>query len=138
MAVESWDPGGAKAGLTPEKLARLLEAARHPDDPQFGLTAPAAGELAPLARHQRGSGAGVDWERAAEPLADDDIVALIRLFTLAEAKLSGWESGDASPVIPLAALLKRRGAYPEDLTPWIRAHSDNRFLPYGNLMDRLR
>jgi hypothetical protein len=40
-------------------------------------------------------------------------------------------------VIPLARLLKSRGDYPEDLTAWIRAHTGNRFLPYGSLLDRL-
>lgn len=136
MAVESWHPGGEPV-LTPEKRERLLEAARRLDEPRFGLDAEAAGELAPLARHGAGARPGVDWAQAAQPLADDDIVALIRLFTLAEAAIPGWEAGDASPVIPLAAVLKKRRSYPSDLTGWIKAHSDNRFLPYGNLMDRL-
>ncbi len=73
----------------------------------------------------------------AKGLGDDEVVALIRLFTMAESALPGWKAGDASPVIPLAAVLKQRGSYPADLTAWIRAHSDNRFLPYGNLMNRL-
>lgn len=135
MTVGSWDPAEERAGLTPEKLERLLDAARRIDEPRFGLDATAAGALAPLARHGRRP--GVDWAEAAEPLPDDDVVALIRLFTLAESRLPGWEGGDASPVIPLARLLKRRGRYPADLTGWIRANSDNRFLPYGSLMDRL-
>ena len=136
VAVESWDPGSAPE-LTPEKLERLMGASRRLQEPRFGLDAGAAGELAPLARHCRGGGRGVDWTEAAQQLPDNDIVALIRLFTLAESALSGWEAGDASPVIPLAALLKQRGSYPPDLTGWIKANSDNRFLPYGNLMDRL-
>ena len=40
-------------------------------------------------------------------------------------------------MIPLVRELKRRGAYPAELTAWIKANTDNRFLPYGNLMDRL-
>jgi hypothetical protein len=137
VAVESWDPGGAASGLTPIKLQRLLRAARQLDEPRFGLDGSTAGELAPQARHGGGTRPGVDWAEAAGALDDDDILALIRLFTLAESALSGWESGAASPVIPLAAVLKRRGSYPPELTAWIKAHSDNRFLPYGNLMDRL-
>jgi hypothetical protein len=137
VPVESWDPGGAQAGLTPAALERLLEAARRLDEPRFGLDAKAAGELAPLARHGGGSRPGVDWSAAGEALEDAEVIALVRLFTLAEKTLSGWEAGDASPVIPLATLLKARGSYPRALTAWIRANSDNRFLPYGNLMDRL-
>jgi hypothetical protein len=137
LTVESWDPRSAAAGLTPGKRERLLQAARHLDEPRFGLGLDTAGELAPLARHGAGSRPGVDWAQAALPLDDDDVIALIRLFTLAESAIPGWEAGDASPVIPLVALLKRRGAYPQELTGWIKSNSDNRFLPYGNLMDRL-
>ena len=133
MSVESWDPGAARPRLDAANLARLVEAAQHLDEPRFGLDQVTAGRLAPLARHA----AGADWEAAAHSLEDGDIVALIRLFTLAESALSGWEAGAQSPVVPLAAALKRRGSYPGDLTAWIRAHSDNRFLPYGSLMDRL-
>ena len=53
-----------------------------------------------------------------------------RLFTL-------LASVSFAPVIPLVAELKRRGDYPNDLTAWIKANTDNRFLPYGSLMDRL-
>lgn len=132
MSVENWDPR-AGAVLTHRTVVQLLAAAARLEEPRFGLDAAAAGALAPFARH----GGSVDWAQEAERLDPADLVALIRLFTRAEAELPGWESGDASPVIPLARELKRRGAYPADLTAWIRAHSDNRFLPYGNLMDRL-
>ncbi len=138
MTVEQWNPGSAGASLQPAQLRRLLEAARCLEQPRFGLDAGTAGELAAVARHAREpSRQGIDWRRAAESLDDDDVVALIRLFTRAETTLSGWEAGDVSPVIPLVALLKARGSYPPQLTAWIKANSDNRFLPYGNLMDRL-
>jgi len=73
----------------------------------------------------------------ADDLTDAQLLDLIRLFTLAEQQLPGWEAGAASPVVPLAALLRKRGGYPADLNAWIKSHSRNRFLPYGNLMDRL-
>jgi hypothetical protein len=135
VTVERWDPGRPAPRLTEDQVARLVEAARRVDEPRFGLDADAAGELAPLARHRPGD--GVDWAGAALQLNDARIIELIRLFTLAEGTFSGWEAGDASPVVPLARVLKARGSYPSDLTAWIRANSDNRFLPYGNLMDRL-
>jgi hypothetical protein len=137
MTVESWDPGAASTALTEPRLSRLLEAARHPDAADFGLGADEIRDLAPVARQARRGRPGADWAAAAAALADGDLVALVRFFTLAEARLAGWEARDASPVVPLAALLKRRGAYPADLTAWIKANSDNRFLPHGNLMDRL-
>ena len=137
MTVESWDPGAGSLTLTPAKLARLLAAARHLQAPQFGLEAAEAAELAPLARQARGSRPGADWTGQARSLGDDDLTALIRLFTLAERALPGWEAGDRSPVIALVAELKRRGTYPGELTGWIKSNTGNRFLPYGNLMDRL-
>jgi hypothetical protein len=71
-------------------------------------------------------------------LGDGEIEALIRFFTLAEARLPNWEAGAQSPVIPLAAVLRQRGAWPPALSRWIRAESRNRFLPWGSLADRLR
>jgi len=134
MTVESWDPGAQKPRLDDRTIAVLLEAAGRLEQPRFGLDAEGAGALAPVSRHEPGS---CDWATAAEALGDDDVLALIRLFTLAEGTLSGWEAGDASPVIPLARELRKRDRYPADLTAWIKANTDNRFLPYGNLMDRL-
>jgi hypothetical protein len=136
MGVESWDPRPAPAQLSDTALAELLAAAGRLDVAGFGMDAEAANRLAPLARHHDG-GTGPDWSAAAGNLDDDALMALIRLFTLAESELGNWEAGDASPVIPLAAELKRRGSYPAELTGWIRANSRNRFLPYGNLLKRL-
>lgn len=135
MSVETWDPSAPPPGLNAANLARLEAAAGRLDEPGFGLDADAAAELARLSRHD--PTAGVDWVAAAEGLENDAVIALIRLFTLAEDVYSAWQAGAASPVVPLAAALRRRGRYPDALTAWIRARSSNRFLPYGSLMDRL-
>ena len=134
MSVESWDPGAGTARLDQQAIDALLAAAGRLEQDRFGLDAATAGDLARVARHD---GAACDWAAAAGGLDDDALLALIRLFTLAEGRLSGWEAGDASPVIPLARELKGRGRYPAELTAWIKANTSNRFLPYGNLMDRL-
>jgi hypothetical protein len=137
MTVESWDPGGSGAELTPAALDLLQNAARRLEEPDFGLDAQQVRALAPVARQARRAKPGADWAEAAEALSADAIVALIRLFTLAESRLPGWESGDCSPVVPLVTSLKRRGSFPSELTGWIKANSDNRFLPHGNILDRL-
>lgn len=73
------------------------------------------------------------WQAAAEALADDDIVHLIRFFAMAE-NLPGWEAGDKSPVIALARTLRKRGQRLEKpLLLWLRQVNENRFLPYGPL-----
>ena len=66
------------------------------------------------------------------------LVGWARALTLAEESIPGCEGGAKSPVIALARLLRSRGDYPHDLTPWIKQVSSNRFLPYGSLMDRLQ
>jgi len=117
-------------------VERLCQAARSADAPDLGLDAAGVAEFAPYAR-DGGAGSRIDWAKAAQALDDERLVALIRFFTRAEMAFAGWKGGDRSPVIALAAELKRRGAFPADLTRWIRTNSDNRFLPYGSLMQRL-
>lgn len=65
------------------------------------------------------------------------LIHWLRVLTLVEARLPGGDMGAKSPVIALARILRERGDYPVSLTPWIRSVSDNRFLPYGSLKDRL-
>jgi len=73
------------------------------------------------------------WGATAEPLPDEELIHLIRFFAVAE-NLPGWEAGADSPVIPLAKVLRKRGArLDKDLLQWLRQVNDNRFLPYGPL-----
>ena len=132
MSVESFDPGALALRLDERVLAELLAAAGRLEEEAFGLPAERVAALSGIAR-QDGK---TDWRQAAAGLGTDDIVALIRLFTLGE-RLPGWEAGPRSPVIPLVAVLRERDAYPHDLTAWIKANTGNRFLPYGSLLDRL-
>ena len=131
QSVGAWDPSEQSRALDAPILAELVDAAKrlHLDD--FGLSAAAAGRLAATVRL-----APEAW-RAAEVLADEDLIHLVRLYTLAEGRGAGWKAGAKSPVIALCRMLRRRGAWPADLTAWIKANSDNRFLPYGSLADRL-
>ncbi|MEZ5559146.1 MAG: hypothetical protein R3E86_11490 [Pseudomonadales bacterium] len=132
MSVERFDPQSVKPALTAARLERLLRAAAASEDDDFGLSGDEIAALAPLAKDD-----GVDWAAAGADLDDAQLLALIRLFTRAEERFTSWQAGAASPVIPLAAVLKARGRYPADLNAWIRSHSRNRFLPYGSLLDRL-
>lgn len=132
MTVNSFDPKSAKSEVSDAELSLLLAGAARIERDNFGFSAQQIDELATIARHP-----DVDWAAPAQRLDDAEIVALIRLFTLAEGAFSGWQAGAKSPVIPLAAALKQRGSYPDDLTRWIKNNTENRFLPYGSLMDRL-
>ena len=132
MSVEPFDPSAVALKLDAAVVEELIGAAGCLEEDSFGLDRERISALAAVARHDDKS----DWKAAAAELASSQLVSLVRLFTLAE-RLPGWEAGARSPVIPLAAALKDRGDYPDDLTAWIKANTDNRFLPYGSLMDRL-
>ena len=74
-----------------------------------------------------------------DALDAEELDALARLFTVIEQE-PGFEAGAKSPVIALCRRLRGHldaDAFAE-LARWIRAHSDNRFLPHGSLQDRLR
>ena len=71
------------------------------------------------------------WE-SARALNSDRAISLVRLFTLVEEQISGWEGGNKSPVIPLVKILKERGDFEADLRKWIKANTKNRYLPYGS------
>ena len=130
MSIGTWNPDESNE-LDAQVLGDLLAAAAQLDAPEFGLDADQVGRLAAFARVSDA------WTGAIDGLEDAQLVALIRLYTLAEARFPSWEGGAKSPVIAMARALKARSAYPDDLTAWIKANSDNRFLPHGSLMDRL-
>jgi hypothetical protein len=73
------------------------------------------------------------WQPA-EVLQEQELVALVRFFTLAEMQLPGWAAGKQSPVIYLVRLLKQRQAFAPALRQWIKANTDNRYLPNGALL----
>lgn len=133
MAVDSFDPASMRPALSPELLAELVALAGHLTEPCLGLDANAVRRTAVVARH-----GSVDWAAAAAMLTDADLHALIRVFTKGEKEVPGWEAGAKSPVIPMVRELKKRGTFPSELTIWIKANSENRFLPHGSLMDRLK
>ncbi len=131
MSVGAWDPAEQMAELSDAVLAELLAAADCLDEEGFGLSAAQVSRLAATARLRPEA-----WQPAAA-LDDEQVIRLVRLYALAEGRFPEWKAGSASPVIALCRLLRRRGAWPAGLTAWIKAHSDNKFLPYGSLADRL-
>ena len=128
--VGVWQPGAVP--LNAATLVRLSEAADSLEKPDLGLTADERAGWGPLMKMP----ADV-WSPliAAEP--DEHLVRIAKSLTVAEMRLPGWEAGARSPVIAIVRELRRRGSYPKELTAWIKAHTTNRFLPYGSLADRL-
>lgn len=130
--VGVWQPDVHGVTLNAALLLRLVRAADSLDAPTFGLTPDEVVNFAAVMRHPAS-----DWTPLLSDQPDATLVQLVRFFTLAEMQLAGWEALGRSPVIPIVAELRRRKCYPNELTAWIKAHTNNRFLPYGSLLDRL-
>lgn len=74
------------------------------------------------------------WVAISESLPEEDIVMLIRFFTLAEMQYPQWRANEFSPVIGLAKGLRKKGKKMDKaLLTWIKTESDNKFLPNGPL-----
>lgn len=134
MSLGSWDPKLASADSTlllhADLLRRLIEYDRQDQLAQLEqlLSDEDKQRLAPLMKIDHNA-----WRVAAEPLHEDDLLHLIRFFSVAE-NLPGWEAGADSPVIPLAKILRQRGMrLDKPLLQWLREVNDNRYLPYGPL-----
>lgn len=134
MSVGSWNPEGEQPAPTvaETQLAQLANLTRQNtiEDLAKWLSQEDQQWLASTMPVE-----GLDWQAAANNLSDDDLVVLIRFFTLAEMKVPGCTAGISSPVISLNKLLKARGSkLDKETLQWIKANSDNRFLPNGPIL----
>ncbi len=74
------------------------------------------------------------WFSTLENFNNEELIALIRFFTLAEVQFTNWQAEERSPVIWIAKLLrKRKHAIHKDLLIWIKNNNKNKFLPFGAL-----
>lgn len=135
MSVGVWDPSAPASGAI--DLALLRSVAEALDEGlDEGLEEVSGGLLASLGLETSQwlmQCESADWA-VAEALDTALLEALIRFFTLVERDISGWEAGSKSPVIALVKIVKAREAFTGDLRRWIKAHTDNRYLPYGSAL----
>jgi len=74
------------------------------------------------------------WFKTAEQFSSEQLLLLVRFFTLAEMQFNGWQAAEKSPVIWITKVLRqRKNPLPQELLVWIKSHSDNQFLPNGAL-----
>lgn len=128
MTVGSWEPNSENKTISEQALR---EAQEYTSPETFPATPPESIEtLQPfMAVPQSG------WSDAMKAFNSDQLKSLCRFFTLAEDRWPEWFGGDQNPVIWICKELKTRGDFPDkDLTAWIKQHSRNRFLPYGNVL----
>ncbi len=117
MSVDSWQPVQAPTNIDKGYLEKLIALAT-----QFNEDTHLTAEL--------------DW---IQPLAHTDnkiwakTVDLIRLLTLLEDK-QNWNLAEKSPVIALFKALRKQAGINKELVQWVKAHSDNKYLPFGPLL----
>jgi len=126
MAVGVWEPGKSLAVST-EQLQKLLSEVSETDVAHLSSSFDEEFVEGNLWLMKLEASA---WQ-VANALAVEDLVSLVQFFTLAEMQLPGWVGGKQSPVIYLVKILKSRGEFSAELRKWIRANTDNRYLPYG-------
>lgn len=72
------------------------------------------------------------WQPVLDALHAEDLIHLIQLLTLAEARLDGCTAGEDSAAIHAFRQHREHWGKPDKaLLRWIRAQNDNRYLPYG-------
>lgn len=130
MTVESWDPSATS--LTSRHRVILNHAASQLESETLQLTEDEQALLRPTMVVE----AGV-WLTFVAEESNASVEAWIKVLTLVERDFNGFEAGNRSPVLTLINVLKSRDALPDDLFTWIKSHTQNRFLPYGSLADRL-
>ena len=129
MTIGTWEPAKSSS-LTLERLQDLLTQISGLDE--NALAASLNDEF--IRSNSQLMKLDADSWQVAKQLTEDDLVALVRFFTLAEMQLSGWEAGNRNPVIPLVRILKKRDQFSPELRKWIKSSTDNRYLPYGSAL----
>ena len=131
MNTGNWDPNtGAEANTsidTPllERMIAII-ANGHGDNIASQLSAD------DLARHGIMRTPIDNWPPHLESLDQNQLLDLLRFFTLIEMQLPDWHAGDLSPVIAINRVLRGRNCKLDtEMLKWIRANSNNRFIPNG-------
>ena len=131
MSIEVWEPTGGTKGRPIDigLIEKFVDVAKGADSVSTSQLKASGLDSEEWVMNQEEAA----WE-SAEDLTSDDLVALVRFFTLVEHNISGWEAGAKSPVIPLVKILKSRDDFTPDLRKWIKSNTDNRYLPYGSAL----
>lgn len=127
MTIGSWDPAASHNEISKTALTFALTLN---DSENFPEQAPSEVEkLQPFMKVSKDL-----WEIAVGDMTSDELKTLCKFFTLAEQNWNDWFAGDKNPVIWICKILKTRNEFPDkELTSWIKKHTENRYLPYGNL-----
>jgi len=126
MSVDSWQPVQAPTILDEADLTKLTVLA-HSYTPDSDLTAQLSW-IQPLAQIDNKI-----WALSVQNLAQQPLIDLIRMLTQLEEQ-QAWNLAEKSPVIALFKQLRKIAGIDKPLVQWVKAHSDNKFLPFGPLL----
>jgi hypothetical protein len=129
MSISVWQPLGSSS-VSIEKLKSLVTIAKDADLSNLESTLPKefiASDSNLMKKQEK------DWQ-ALHELDDEELGLLTRFFTLAEAQLSDWSGDKLSPVIYIVKVLKKRKLFDVELRKWIKANTENRYLPNGAVL----
>lgn len=117
--------------ITNELLARLIDIGRREAFDDFQQL------LADFPRARSGNfmrQGHSEWYEVARQYSSDDVMALIKAFTVAERDLPNFNCGSVSPVIQLYHyLLDLSQDELTELRDWVVVHTHNDYLPFGSL-----
>jgi hypothetical protein len=136
MTINTWDPNQQSLDNTSYTLDifflnKAIDFAENHLDTEIAsyLTPQEQQQHAPIMKLPKET-----WFSLKTSLSNENIIALIRFFTLAEVQLTDWSGEEHSPVISLTKMLRQNGEkVSTELLQWIKAKNNNRFLPYGAL-----
>lgn len=136
MALGTWNPadGSEQLAYRPDPSLIAACATFAQTDDWTGLADWVATHL-PADANQMMKAEREAWQPCLVDQNRNTLLALAKFFTVAEQQLPHWHGGDKSPVIWIARHLKQRGEpLDRDTVLWIKAHTDNRFLPNGPIL----
>jgi uncharacterized protein YihD (DUF1040 family) len=126
VTVDSWQPSPETGNIDSKTLERLLNAASSfASDQNF---TPDLNWIQPLAKAD-----AIKWKDAVQDLTDDQLILLIKMLTILETQ-QNWDLADKSPVITIFKLYKKKSGIDKDLVKWVKANTDNQYLPFGPLL----
>lgn len=126
MTVDSWQPSPNLNNIDSDTLAKLLTLAQSLQTEQ-NFT-PDSSWIQPIARLDSSI-----WTESVQTLSDGELIDLIKLLTTLETQ-ENWDLGDKSPVIAIFKAYKKKAGVNRDLVQWVKAHSENKYLPFGPLL----
>ncbi len=135
MSVESWDPNATTQTksyrLENEVLLNIISQRQNSPD------RPIADYFNEQELQNHSAMMKLDkenWLKAIADLEEAQLLYLIEFLTLAEKQNSKWQAGADSPVIYIVKFMRQnKMPLSKDKLLWIKANSDNRFLPNGPL-----